>query len=55
MVFTFYNYCSVLVKDKKMLHRLALLDKIDDDDRDTILKVVDNYLTSAQLQTTHKN
>jgi hypothetical protein len=42
------------VKDKKMLHRLELLEKIDDDDRETILKVVDNYLTTAQLQTTHK-
>ncbi len=28
--------------------------KIDDADRETILKVVDNYLTSAQLQTTSK-
>jgi hypothetical protein len=38
-----------------MLHRLELLDKIDDDDdRETILKVVDNYLTTAQLQTTTK-
>ena len=45
---------SFVVKDKKMLHRLELLDKIDDDDRETILKVVDNYLTTAQLQTTHK-
>ena len=45
---------SFVVKDKKMLHRLELLDKIDDDDRETILKVVDNYLTSAQLQTTSK-
>lgn len=45
---------SFIVKDKKMLHRLELLEKIDDDDRETILKVVDNYLTTAQLQTTHK-
>lgn len=45
---------SFVVKDKKMLHRLELLDKIDDDDRETILKVVDNYLTTAQLQTTTK-
>lgn len=37
-----------------MLHRLELLDKVDDDDRETILKVVDNYLTTAQLQTTTK-
>jgi len=45
---------SFVVKDKKMLHRLELLDKIDEDDRDAILKVVDNFLTSAQLQTTTK-
>ena len=45
---------SFVVKDKKMLHRLELLEKIDDDDRETILKVVDNYLTSAQLQSTTK-
>jgi hypothetical protein len=44
---------SFVVKDKKMLHRLELLEKIDDD-RETILKLVDNYLTTAQLQTTHK-
>jgi hypothetical protein len=37
-----------------MLHRLELLEKIDEDDCETILKVVDNYLTSAQLQTIHK-
>ncbi len=45
---------SFVVKDKKMLHRPELLEKIEDDDRETILKVVDNYLTSAQLQTTTK-
>ena len=45
---------SFVVKDKKMLHLLELLEKIDDDNRETILKVVDNYLTSAQLQTTTK-
>ena len=45
---------AFVVKDKKMLHRLELLEKIDDDDRETILKVVDNYLTTAQLQTTTK-
>jgi hypothetical protein len=37
-----------------MLYRLDLLEKIDDDDRETILKVVDNYLTTGQSQTTHK-
>ncbi len=44
-----------VVKDKKMLHRLELLEKIDDDNRETILKVVDNYLTTAELQTTSKS
>ena len=38
---------SFVVKDKKMLPRLELLEKIDDEDRETILKVVDNCLTSA--------
>jgi transcriptional regulator with XRE-family HTH domain len=42
------------VKDKKMMHRLELLDKIDEQDRETILKVVDNYLTTAQLHSTSK-
>jgi hypothetical protein len=42
------------VKDKKMMHRLELLEKLEDDDRDALLKVVDNYLTTAQLHTTHK-
>jgi hypothetical protein len=45
---------SFVVKDKKMIHRLELLDKIDDDDRETILKVADNYLTSSKLQTKSK-
>ena len=45
---------SFVVKDKKMLHRLELLEKIGDDDRETILKVVDSYLTTAQLQATTK-
>ena len=46
--------CSFVEKDKKMLHRLELLEKIDTDERDIILKVVDNYITSAQLHTTQK-
>ncbi|MBY0537302.1 MAG: hypothetical protein K2P88_15730 [Chitinophagaceae bacterium] len=48
------NDSSFVVKDKKILHRLELLEKFDDDDRKTILKVVDNYLATALLQTTHK-
>jgi len=42
------------VKDKKMMHRLELLEQLEEDDRAALLKVVDNYLTTAQLQTTHK-
>jgi transcriptional regulator with XRE-family HTH domain len=45
---------SVIVKDKKMLYRLELLEKISDDDRNTILKVVDSLLKDAQLTHTHK-
>ncbi len=45
---------SVLVKDKKMLYRLELLDKIADDDRDTILRVVDSFLKDAQHHSTSK-
>lgn len=36
---------SFVVKDKKMLHRRELLENITREDRETILKVVDNYLT----------
>jgi len=43
-----------LVKDKKMLYRLELLDKISGDDRDTILRVVDSFLKDAQHHTTSK-
>lgn len=42
------------VKDKKMMHRLELLEQLEEEDRTALLKVVDNYLTTAQLQTTHK-
>ena len=45
---------SFVVKDTKMLYRLEPLDKTDDDDRETILRVVKNYLTTGQLQTTSK-
>lgn len=45
---------SGLVLDKKMAHRLELLEQLEEDDRAALLKVVDNYLTTAQLQTTHK-
>jgi hypothetical protein len=32
----------------------ASRDEIDGDNSDTVLKVVDNYFTTAQLQTTSK-
>lgn len=48
------GFHSKTVAVKKMMHRLELLEKLEDDDRDALLKVVDNYLTTAQLQTTHK-
>jgi len=40
------------VKDKKMLYRLELLEKISEEDKNTILKVVDSYLKEAQLNST---
>jgi len=45
---------TFVVKDKKMLHRLELLENNNEEDRETILKVVDNYLTTAQLHHTSK-
>jgi transcriptional regulator with XRE-family HTH domain len=45
---------SFTVKDKKMMHRLELLEQLHDEDRDALLKVVDNYLTTAQLHSTSK-
>ena len=45
---------SGLMMDKKMMHRLQLLEQLEDEDRDALLKVVDNYLTTAQLQSTSK-
>lgn len=45
---------SVVIKDKTMLYRLELLDKIAEDDKTTILKVVDSFLKDAQLASTHK-
>ena len=44
---------NVIVKDKKMLYRLELLEKISEEDRDTILKVVDSFLKNAQLNSTN--
>lgn len=45
---------TFLMKDKKMLYRLELLDKISEEDRNTILRVVDAFLKEAQLTTTTK-
>lgn len=45
---------SVLVKDKKMAYRLELLDKISEEDRQTILKVMDSLLKEAQTATLDK-
>lgn len=45
---------SVVIKDKKMLYRLELLEKIAEEDKTTILKVVDSFLKDAQLAHTHK-
>lgn len=45
---------SVLVKDKKMAYRLELLDKISDEDRITVLKVMDALLKDAQTATLDK-
>jgi transcriptional regulator with XRE-family HTH domain len=44
---------AMVVKDKKMLYRLELLEKISDDDKNTILKVVDSFLKEAQSNSTH--
>ncbi len=43
---------TVVVKDKKMLFRLELLEKSSEEDKSTILKVVDSYLKEAQLIST---
>ena len=45
---------STVLKDKKMLYRLELLEKINKKERDTILHVMDSLLQSAQLSTTQQ-
>lgn len=45
---------SVVVKDKKMLYRLELLEKVSAEDKHTILKVMDSLLKDAQLTHTNK-
>jgi hypothetical protein len=45
---------TVMVKEKDMLYRLELLDKIPADEKQLILKVVDSLLKDAQMSNTHK-
>lgn len=42
------------VKDKKMLYRLEILEKISEKEKDTILHVFDSLLQTAQLSQTQK-
>jgi hypothetical protein len=37
-----------------MMHRLELLEQLHDEEREALLKVVGNYLTTAQLHCTSK-
>jgi len=43
---------SIVVKDKKMLYRLELLESISMEDKNTILKVVDSFLKDALVNST---
>ena len=45
---------STIVKDKKMLYCLELLQNVNPKERDTILHVLDSLLQSAQLTTTQQ-
>jgi len=45
---------STIVKDKKMLYRLELLQNVNPKERDTILHVLDSLLQTAQLTTTQQ-
>ncbi len=45
---------STMVKDKKMLYRLELLQKVSQKEGDTILHVLDSLLQTAQLSTTQQ-
>lgn len=45
---------SSMIKDKKMLYRLELLQKVSQKERDTILHVLDSLLQTAQLSTTQQ-
>lgn len=45
---------TVLVKDKKMAYRLELLEKISEEDRKTILRVINSFLKGAQTAVVEK-
>jgi len=45
---------NTIIKDKKMMYRLELLQKISKAERDTILHVVDSLLQTAQMATTQQ-
>jgi len=45
---------SIAIRDKKMLYRLELMEKIDKNQRATILEVVDSLLQSYQLSSTRQ-
>ena len=44
---------SAIIKDKKMMYRLELLENIGQEDRNVILRVVDSFLKEAQLNSTN--
>lgn len=45
---------EVAIKDKKMLYRLELLERIDEDEKNVILHVIDSLLQTAQTSQTKK-
>lgn len=45
---------STMVRDKKMLYRLELLQKISQKEQDTMLHALDSLLQTAQLSTTQQ-
>lgn len=45
---------STIVKDKKMLYRIELVQKVSKKERDSILHVMDSLLQTARLATTQQ-
>lgn len=45
---------STMIRDKKMLYRLELLQKVSQKERDTILHVLDSLLQTAQISNTQQ-